>query len=63
MDKRTKKTAMLRSRCEPNLKREIAQVAIFHGLDESDIVRIAATQFVQQFKQMSMRGPGIFANG
>jgi antitoxin component of RelBE/YafQ-DinJ toxin-antitoxin module len=62
MKNRTKKTELLRSRCEPTLKREVVQVAMFQGLDESDIVRIACMQFVQKFKQPTHPASGIFAN-
>jgi len=53
---------MLRARCLPSLKQEVAQVAMLQGLDESDIVRIACTRLVQQFKQPSLSQTGILVN-
>jgi len=62
MKKRANKEEMLRARCLPSLKQEVAQVAMLQGLDESDIVRIACTRLVQQFKQPSLSQTGILVN-
>lgn len=48
--KKPAKTALIRARCNPALKSDIAQVAMLKQLDEADIIRIACSVFVQQFK-------------
>jgi hypothetical protein len=44
------KSAMLRARCEPELKEDVATIARFKMLDEADVIRIACARLVQQFK-------------
>lgn len=49
MADRIKKGVTLRTRCEPKLKEDVAKIARHHGLDESDIIRIACQKLVFQF--------------
>jgi hypothetical protein len=44
------KTAMLRARVKPALKRDVNRLAEFKDLDEADIVRIACSRLIEQFK-------------
>jgi hypothetical protein len=44
------KTDVLRVRCEPDWKKELAVIASFKGLDTADIVRIALSEYVHRFK-------------
>lgn len=44
------KTAVLRIRCEPSWKKEVAQIAYFKDLDTADIVRIALNDYMEKFK-------------
>lgn len=52
------KSAVIRARCENELKSLAAQAAIIMGIDEADIVRLAVKQFaggiVLQQQQLSL---------
>lgn len=45
---KTPKTATLRTRCEPDLKRSAEKLADSRGLDVSDIVRFALRNYISQ---------------
>jgi hypothetical protein len=48
---KTKKSEMVRFRCEPNLKVEVNRVAVLKQLDAADIIRIALRDYLAQFRQ------------
>jgi antitoxin component of RelBE/YafQ-DinJ toxin-antitoxin module len=52
------KDAVLKARCEPELKDAVDQVAQRQRLDTSDIVRIAVAKYVETFRPI-----GELANG
>ncbi len=52
MNKRNK-DGEIRARCDLALKKDVNQVAIFMGLDDSDIIRMACTAFVQKFRNQN----------
>lgn len=45
-----KKEAVLRARCEPDLRDAIEEVARAYGLDGSDILRAAARQYIARLR-------------
>jgi len=47
------KSVTIRARVEPAFKREVAMLAKFKHLEESDIVRIAVAQLIEKFRNAS----------
>jgi hypothetical protein len=48
------KTGTLRTRCEPQLKARLQNVAAIQQIDLSDVVRIACVRYVEQFSNPAM---------
>lgn len=59
MTKRPNKDAVIKARCDANLKKAVDEVAMFQQLDTADIVRIAVSTYVHKFKAST----GEFARG
>lgn len=48
---RIKKSAVLRARCDTELKLDVQRIAAVNKLDEADLVRIACSKLVKEFNQ------------
>lgn len=45
---RETKTSLIKARCAPRLKTQIYQLAAWHHLEASDIIRLALEDYVQR---------------
>jgi hypothetical protein len=53
---KTRKETVLRARCDRRLKVDLQTVAALQSLDTSDIIRIACSHYVENFKNQGLSG-------